>query len=533
MNMKIKHGNTKYTEFRTFSFRTFCASVLVLFACSAYAGDLKQQVEKIMARPEFKHSMFGVDIYSLDKHKHLYAYNAEKFFTAASTTKLVTTGAALQLFGDDYRFHTKVYRTGEISNDGVLDGDLVLVASGDPNLSGRVGADDTLAFENEDHSYGGPDSHGVPGDPLLVIRKLAAAVARQRIKRINGKVLVDASLFAQGEKEKGTGVVIAPIIVNDNLVDCVITAGANPGDPATLKIAPQTAYVRIMNLLTTVKADAEPEIDYAPDVENSDGSHTVTLTGNVPAGKSAMFAYPVSDPTRYAEFVFVEALREQGILANARLKEETIDFKALAANYVPGKMVAEHVSPPITQEIKVILKVSQNLHASLMPYLYASLLAKKDPPQAGFDLMKDFLTKANLDLSGTAQSDGAGGAARFTPAFMVSYLTYMTTRKDASVFHDALPVLGKDGTLFKIQTNSPAAGHVSAKTGTWIEGDLLNQDYYVGGKGLAGYITTRKGEHLAFAAYISGVRVPPTMDAPQQIVGQALGEIAAAAYEAN
>src|SRR5262249_2776688 len=162
----------------------------------------------------------------------------------------------------------------------------------------------------------------------------------------------------------------------------------------------------------------------------------------------------------------------------------------------------------------VILKVSQNLHASLMPYLYASLIAKKDPPQAGFDLIKEFLTSAKLDLSGAAQSDGAGGAARFTPAFMVSYLTYMQTRKDASVFHDALPILGKDGTLYKIQTNSPAAGHVSAKTGTWIEEDLLNQDFYVGGKGLAGYITTRKGEHLVLAAYITGVLVPPTQEAP-------------------
>jgi len=191
-------------------FRAFGVSMLMLIAFSVSAADLKQQVEKIMARPEFKHSMFGVDVYSLDQHKHLFTYNSEKFFTAASTTKLVTSGAALQLFGDDYRFHTRVYRTGAISNDGVLNGDLILLASGDPNLSGRVGTDDTLAFENEDHSYGGPDSHGLPGDPLLVIRKLAAAVAQQHIKRITGRVLVDASLFPQGEKEKGTGVVIAP-----------------------------------------------------------------------------------------------------------------------------------------------------------------------------------------------------------------------------------------------------------------------------------------------------------------------------------
>src|SRR5262249_36924332 len=154
---------------------------------------------KIMARPEFQHAMFGVEIYSLDHKRSVYSHNSDKFFMAASTTKLITTGSALNLFGPDYKFHTRVYRNGELTSDGSLNGDLILVASGDPNLSGRIESNETLTFENEDHSYGGADSHGVPGDPLLVIRELADQVASHGVKRISGRVLVDASLFQQGD----------------------------------------------------------------------------------------------------------------------------------------------------------------------------------------------------------------------------------------------------------------------------------------------------------------------------------------------
>ena len=96
----------------------------------------------------------------------------------------------MQLLGADYRFRTPVYRTGPISKDGVLRGDLVLVAGGDPNLSNRVRSDDTLAFENEDHAYGQVlEAKVVPGDPLQVIRDLAKQVAAKGVKRIEGRLL--------------------------------------------------------------------------------------------------------------------------------------------------------------------------------------------------------------------------------------------------------------------------------------------------------------------------------------------------------
>src|SRR5262249_21282469 len=157
---------------------------------------------------------------SLDDDKIVYSLRGQQLFTPGSTTKLLTEGTALALLGADYRFRTRVYRTGPISSNGTLEGDLILVASGDPTLSGRIQLDGSLAFEADDPTYAGsPDTKAVPGDPLLVIRQLAAQVSSRGIKQIQGRVLVDVSLFPEGDKELGTEVVISPVSVNDNVID--------------------------------------------------------------------------------------------------------------------------------------------------------------------------------------------------------------------------------------------------------------------------------------------------------------------------
>src|SRR5262249_48142177 len=189
----------------------------LLPALSGQTADVSQRIQAIMNRPEFAHSHFGIKIYSLDKQSVIYELNPTQLMVPGSTTKLLTEGTVLESLGGDYRFHTRVYHSGSLKN-GVLDGDIILVASGDPNLSGRIQSDGTLAYENMDHSYGGPDSKGL-GDPLLVIRQLAQQIADKGIHRVKGRVLVDTSLFPEGDRELGTNVVISPIAVNDNVID--------------------------------------------------------------------------------------------------------------------------------------------------------------------------------------------------------------------------------------------------------------------------------------------------------------------------
>ena len=497
---------------------------------------LADRIQAIMHRAEFAHSRFGIEFYSLSTGTVIYQLNPGQLMVPGSTTKLLTEGTLLNLLGADYRFHTRVYRTGPVKRNGTLEGDIVVVASGDPNLSGRIQPDGTLAYEESDHSYGGPDSKGL-GDPLLVIRELAAQIAQKGIKAVKGRVLVDATLFPEGSRELGTNVVMSPIVVNDNVIDVIASPGDKEGAPVNLQISPQTAYVRFINQATTGKADSKADLDYTAEKINPDGTRTVTVTGSLPLGKPyGMAAYAVPEPSQFAATVLTEALREKGVSIQLALTGAAPDFKAVALNYKPENLLAEHISPPLKEDVKITLKLSQNLHASMGPFLLGALVAHKQNQidQAGFDAEHDFLKNAGVDLSAAAQSDGAGGNAFFTADFMVRYLEFMSKQKQFNDFYTDLPILGRDGTLAKIQVNSPAAGHVHAKTGTYVVYDALNKDLMVTGKGLAGYVDTASGDRMAFAAYANNVAVGmEDREATQKIVGEALGEIAAAAYDAR
>ena len=508
--------------------------ILALPGHSQSGLTLAERIQKVISDPEFARANFGIEFVSVDTGQVIYALNANKMFVPASTTKLLTEGTLLAKLGSDYRFHTRIFRSGKLDSKGKLKGDLILVASGDPNLSNRIRPDGTLAFVDEDHSYNGP---ALEGDPLTIIKQLAKDVAARGIRKIEGRVLVDASLFPDGPREGGTDVVMSSIMINDNVIDVTAAPGTKPGNAASCATSPQTSYVAFACYVTTGPTDAKSRLEISEPETDPDGHVGVNLSGVLAAGSQpTTAAFAVPSPTKFAQTVLTEALSSAGISIKPPKKPDEPDFTSLSHFYTPENQLAEHVSPPLSEEVKVTLKVSQNLHAGMGPYLLGLLVAKntKDPLTAGFATERDFLQQAKLDLSGISQGDGAGGdwADLFSPDVICKYLLYWTTRPDYPILFKALPILGKDGTLAKIQTSSPAAGHVFAKTGTFGSEDRVNGKLMLNGKGLAGYVITANGQKLAFAAYVNHVSLPPDPDMAQTIAGQALGEIAAAAYDA-
>ena len=142
---------------------------LALVVCTTLASAQPapdKRIQAVMDRPEFAHASWGMEFYDLAAKKTVFAVNRDRLFVPGSTTKVVTMGTAFETLGANHRFHTRIYRTGPVRN-GVVDGDLVLVASGDPNLSGRERPDGSYAFIDQDHSYGGQP---LPTDPLKIGR---------------------------------------------------------------------------------------------------------------------------------------------------------------------------------------------------------------------------------------------------------------------------------------------------------------------------------------------------------------------------
>jgi D-alanyl-D-alanine carboxypeptidase/D-alanyl-D-alanine-endopeptidase (penicillin-binding protein 4) len=508
---------------------------LLLPAAASAQATFDEAFASIRDRPEFIHSFFGVEIYSIDRKKVLYAYNGDKIFQTGSTAKALTEGTSLELLGPDFRFHTPVYRTGPVSN-GVLKGNIVLVGSGDPNLSNRLQPDDTLAFVDEDHSYGGFESRLLPGDPALALDKLAEQIAATGIKRIEGHVLIDVSLFEEGGREMGTGVTRSPVVVNDNVVDLVVSPGAENG-PATMKPNLTVPYLRFVNLVTTGGKGSDTAFSRSEKMLPG-GIIEITLRGHIPSDKgSYVYAYPVASPSRFATALLTERLADHGVTVAAPVgpKPAGDGFKT---SYTPQNKLAEWVSAPLREDVKVTLQTSQNLHASTMPFVWGGVLAPGAGPAdyRGFALERAMLKKAGVDASGIMQANGEGSAL-FSPDFIAHFLAFMAGRPTYKLYHDSLPVLGRRGTLKDILPNSPAAGFVFAKTGTHMGANPLADGLIVNAKALAGYTTTPSGENVSIAIYLNNVPIDASTSDPNaareaiaRVTGNTLGEIAAAAH---
>jgi PBP4 family serine-type D-alanyl-D-alanine carboxypeptidase len=432
-------------------------------------------------------------------------------FAGASTTKLLTCAAALHALGEGYRFVTRVGRTGPVDAHGTLHGDLVLVAAGDPNLSGRINENDELDFCDYDHALAGYgyDSGVVERDPLLVLRALADHVANSGIREVRGRVGVDLAAFLDAGPEPGTGVVVSAIAVNDNLVDLTFAGGAVEGDPVAIVASPQTAYMQFVNRLVTATPDATHNVQLIGHTGDA-GRHVVEITGAIAPRQMKRGAYAVPSPAAFAASAFTLALGERGIRISGGAALAPI------AGYDDAGTVALHRSPPLSEAVKVVLKVSQNLHAEMLA-------------RAGntFAAARDLIESLGLPAAEVYQGDGCGAAGAFTAHFMCRFLAGIRRLDFAAAFERALPVLGRDGTLHDVQTSSRAAASsaVHAKTGTMGYEDRVFSRSLVTAKALAGYMTTVNGSHLAFAIFAQNV--PGTVDE----AGALLGEIAVCAYE--
>jgi D-alanyl-D-alanine carboxypeptidase/D-alanyl-D-alanine-endopeptidase (penicillin-binding protein 4) len=470
----------------------------------AVAGDsvsgpatLAKAAAAVEDQSRYGHADWGMQVVDEKSGRVLASQNSGKLFLPASTMKLYSVATALRLYGPDYRFTTPVYREGAVSA-GTLDGNLVLVASGDTSMGLRELPNDTLSFEDapavnqNTSSIGVPGAIEPPGDPLAALDQLAATVRSSGITSVDGDIVIDDRLFTPFDGFANTG--ITPIWVNENLVD-VLVAPTTVGQPASFTQRPMTAAYSTTSQVTTVTAGEKTSIELA---EPSPGN--LVITGQIAAGSQPTLATKqVDDPAAFARTLFMEALQRAGVVVTAPTLGPNPETKLPATgSYQAADELGRHVSGPLSQFANLILKVSYNRGADDLTCLAAVKIGSTDCSQ-GLVAEMDTIQGLGVPVTSVFPFDGAGTDTRdrTTPAAMAAFLRGAATTDYGPALMAALPVLGRSGALATLLPRSSMVGHAQVKDGNVVAGTPASQ-FIVLANSLAGYLQTKNGRHVTF-----------------------------------
>ena len=497
---------------------------------------MSQRVEAVLTAPGFQRGHWGVLVIDRKSGQVIYERNADQLFAPASVTKLFSAAAALIELGPGYRFQTPVVRRGEVDASGKLQGDLILVAQGDLCMGGRTGPEGVLLFKDEDHTYssGNLRSEIVGTSPLAGLDHLAREVEAAGIREISGDVIVDDRLFTPATATGSGPSRVSPIVINDNVVDVLARPAGKAGAPALITIQPATQFVVIDAVVETVEESKPAALTVervAPD--------RFAVRGQLPVGHQQVVKIgEIEDPASFARALMIEALRRRGVrVAASPLGPNRTSGLPAGGEVIKLPKLAEYTSPPFSEYVRVILKVSHNLHASTLPLLIAAHHGERTLAQ-GLKREAGILKALGLEPGTISFGGGAGGARSdlTTPRATVTLLRAMAARPEFAAFDAALPVLGRDGTLAKsVTANSPARGHAHAKTGTYFVENDLDGTTVLTSKALAGYLETASGRSLVFAAFVNNVPIDapkpnrPISDATAE-AGRLLGRLCEALY---
>jgi D-alanyl-D-alanine carboxypeptidase/D-alanyl-D-alanine-endopeptidase (penicillin-binding protein 4) len=451
---------------------------------------------EIMNSAPYANGQWAVRVVDVTTGEVLVDYNSNVLVEPASVTKTYSVGAAWLKFGADHRIVTPVVRTGPVRT-GVLSGDLVLVAKGDITMGGQTGPDGRVVFTDLDHN----DANLLPGatiagnNPLAGLDRLARQVKASGIDRVGGDVIVDDRLFVTRDLGENDGPV-SPIVINNNLID-LVTTPTSPGKPAKVRMRPVVAPWSVDNKVRTVRSGGTTAIDISAD----EATGVITLRGTIAAeGAPALKVWHMSDPATFARTAFVQALTRAGVQVDAPVVQANSTIGLPSQAQVDKRpRVARLVGLAMSENARYILKVSYNRGAQTMVCLLAAAAGSRECDD-GLAAMAPIFTAAGIDPLGASLVDGSGLVGNLvTAASQTQLQRAFAARPDAARWRDALPIMGVDGSVATVQKNSPAAGHVFAKTGTLGAADLLNLRLRVETKALGGYITAKSGRQLAIA----------------------------------
>jgi D-alanyl-D-alanine carboxypeptidase/D-alanyl-D-alanine-endopeptidase (penicillin-binding protein 4) len=424
---------------------------------------------------------WGVLVSDADSGEALYARNPDAYFMPASVAKLFTTALALATLGPDYRERTSIGSNGTLDAGGVLDGDLILVGRGDPSLSNRK------------FPYGKKEEREGPADKEFA--ELADAVVARGVKEITGDVVADDSMFQHELIPSGWladdmlwsyGAAVSAVAVNDNTFTLDLRPGASEGDLARYEAPLAADFYYVENSIRTGPRGTEEKIAAARDP----GSRVIHLSGIMPMdAPPRRLTFAIEAPAEFAASLLARLLAARGVRIDGQARARHAGGPAGDAVSL-HTILAERNSVPLSDEIRLTNKNSENLHAELLLLIAAHEKAGARNYEDALKFASTFFMSVGVADGDVVLSDGSGLSRKdlVTPRAVVQLLRYASTQPWGELYRSTLPVAAEDGTLSDRMKNTPAEGRVFAKTGTIGHGNALS-----------GYATTAHGAHLVFS----------------------------------
>ncbi|MHC5724323.1 MAG: D-alanyl-D-alanine carboxypeptidase/D-alanyl-D-alanine endopeptidase [Nostoc sp.] len=437
--------------------------------CSTQLGTA---IDAVINRPLFSRGRWGILVQPVSTGQTLYSRDAQKYFTPASNLKLLTTAAALQQLGANFRIRTSIYQNGK--------GVLRIVGRGDPSLS------DTQ------------------------LQTLAQQLKQKGITKIQQLIADDS--YIQGnivnptwqweDVQSDYGAPISSFILNQNIFSLKLVPQAVGKSLQVLWIdAGEAKQWRIINQSVTVVQNQPIYVNVTRELSGTVLRIQGQLTTN---SEPSLIDLPVVDPNYYFLRRFRTALAREKITLGQTLVE---------SGGINQQEIAFVESPPLSELLMETLQNSNNLYAeALLRALAVKKTRVKNQTSAdvGLEVVKASLTKLGVDPANYVLVDGSGLSRRdlVTPEAFVQTLRGIARTPTGYVYRASLPVAGKSGTLKGRFQNTSAEGIVQAKTGT-----------LTGVVSLSGYLNAPKYEPLVFSIIVNQSEQPTT------VVRQTIDEI--------
>ena len=402
-------------------------------------------INSMMDDPVLKNAKWGFVIYDPKTKKIVSSHNENSSLIPASTTKLLTTETAMNLLGEKFRWNTQLEYSGEIDENGVLNGNLYIVGSGDPSLgTGKAGASSYRSI-TEDYIY---------------------AIADKGIKKVNGNIVIQTAVF----KENKMAVLPENIVwldTNNYYLPVGSTKNINPANERLIvkKATPMEKSKKFFYV--------SPYAHQTVYAEKFEGLPLTTKIADAP--------YTLANTLR-------TTLIKKGISVSGKVESKMTDLEPEQRFFI-----TVYRSPTIGDIVHDTNQRSDNALAEATLRMLGFQKKGDQTLNTGREVVLEHLRDVNFDLAGLNYADGSGLSRNHTvtPIAQVKYLSSLLGEKYYKSYFESLPIGGQSGTLKKMFLGN-GYGQVFAKTGT------LN-----GVKTLAGYLKTHSGKTLVFSLLIN------------------------------